>query len=137
MTNKPPSGAPNIGDVELAYNSYVKAISTAVTSYDAAQAVIDSSTSSPDEVAAAKSQQATAEAEIKSAYASYKSVVDDFVKRYWAYVDSHSNPNGTFRLRDGAPPTDQSSKFEFDLNRYLPTSDRLQMTYWHVTPRRL
>jgi hypothetical protein len=77
------------------------------------------------------------EAELKAAWKAYTDAADQFSKDYYDYVRKHSSANGARRLRPGAPTPDVSRVYVLDLNKYLPISDRLQVTYWQVHGRRL
>lgn len=67
----------------------------------------------------------------------YLAAANKFADEYNEYVKKHSSGNGVRRLRPGAPTPDVHREYVFDLNKYLPISDRLQVTFWQVYGRRL
>jgi len=75
--------------------------------------------------------------ELNRLWNTYTGAVDSFATAYNDYVKQHSSGNGVRRLRPGAPPPDVHHEYVLDLNKYLPLSDRLQVTYWQVHGRRL
>lgn len=79
----------------------------------------------------------TLKSELAQTWSSYESVASAFVEAYYKYVRTQSSGNGARRLRPGAPPPDVQRDYVLDLNKYLPLSDRLQVTYWQIYGRRL
>lgn len=74
---------------------------------------------------------------LTGAWQAYTDAVDKFVDEYADYVRKHSSGNGARRLRPGAPTPDVHRTYVLDLNKYLPISDRLQVTFWQLYGRRL
>ncbi len=75
--------------------------------------------------------------QLTTAWNNYTAAVDKFTQDYNDYVRQHSSGDGVRRLRPGAPTPDVKREYVFDLNKYLPISDRLQVTFWQVYGRRL
>lgn len=75
--------------------------------------------------------------ELTTAWQAYLAAADKFTEEYNNYVKAHSSGNGVRRLRPGAPAPDVKREYVFDLNKYLPISDRLQVTFWQLYGRRL
>lgn len=69
-------------------------------------------------------------------FQAFHTAVQAFANEYTDFVKGHSNPNGSRRLRDGAAPTDVEHVYVLDLNKYLPASDRLHVSYWHLHQHR-
>jgi len=65
----------------------------------------------------------------------YNTGVRQMAQNFVDWAMQRSNANGSYRER-GERPTNVERKFTFDLNRYLPYSDRLHVTYWQVAPER-
>ncbi len=76
-------------------------------------------------------------ADLTNVWQTYLAAADKFTEDYNNYVKAHSSGNGVRRLRPGAPAPDVQREYVFDLNKYLPISDRLQVTFWQVYGRRL
>lgn len=70
-----------------------------------------------------------------AAVAKYQNDVTEMAKDFLDWAQERSNADGSYRSR-GERPTNVERNFIFDLNRYLPYSDRLQVTYWQVLPSR-
>lgn len=75
--------------------------------------------------------------ELAQIWSDYESLARAFTEAYYNYVRTQSSGNGARRLRPGAPPPDVRRDYVLDLNKYLPLSDRLQVTYWQVYGKRL
>lgn len=118
-----PAGAPQLSELKTDYQSL----------QSAAQSLLDKKGANPPDPVAI----ASAQSSFDQAYEAYKAACTDFAKKYFAYADSHSDSSGSFSRRDSAPPTDGKKHFDFDLNSYLTTSDRLQTTYWQCFSSRL
>jgi type II secretory pathway pseudopilin PulG len=118
-----PGGAPQVSEL----NSLYEALQSA------AQKLVDKKNEDP----ADPSEISSAQSSFDQALLAYRDGCGVFAKKYFDYADSHSDSSGTFSRRDGAPPTDGSKHFDFDLNSYLTTSDRLQVTYWQCFSTRL
>ncbi len=88
------------------------------------------------ELAGLKAAYESALGNFQTALASHNQAVRDLAESFFEFVDETSDSDGSFRNRPGDRPTDVSRDFIFDLNRYLPYSDRLQVTYWQVLPSR-
>ena len=74
---------------------------------------------------------------LNAAWNDYSTAVDKFVTDYNEYVRQNSSGNGARRRRPGAGPPDVQRTYVFDLNKYMPISDRLQVTFWQLYGRRL
>ncbi|MBI3929705.1 MAG: hypothetical protein HY319_29465 [Armatimonadetes bacterium] len=59
----------------------------------------------------------------------------EMVGAYMAYMKAHTDENGNYD--DGSMEMDVVREFKFDLNTYLPESERIKVVYWHVTNRRI
>ena len=61
--------------------------------------------------------------------------IDDYVESIFDVMGSRTNKNGTFE--DGIHPMDISKDIRFNLNEYLPESEKLKVSFYRVYNRRM
>lgn len=67
--------------------------------------------------------------------ADFMVAADALAGNYLAYTQSHADETGTFNR--GQAPMDINEQIVFDLNTYLPNSERVKVSYWQMYNRRL
>ncbi|MBX3171227.1 MAG: hypothetical protein KF760_27715 [Candidatus Eremiobacteraeota bacterium] len=139
LAASPPGSTPDISSVTTAFAA-VEAQKVAAQEY---QALLNLGPEPPGDDPAHQEWQAKQDrknqlfTDLTNAWQAYLAAVEQFTEEYNNYVKQHSSGNGVRRLRPGAPPPDVKREYVFDLNKYLPISDRLQVTFWQVYGRRL
>ncbi len=84
--------------------------------------------STKDEIAGLKN-------DIEEAKKAFDLAAKDFGDMAEQYIITHTDSNGTFD--DGTVPMDITQAHRFNLNEYLPESEKIKISFWKVYPRRL
>lgn len=67
-------------------------------------------------------------------YDAYTTAANDFAQQVYDYGQSHTDANGTYD--NGSVNMDITEEHRFNLNEYLPESEKIKMSFWKVYPRR-
>lgn len=65
----------------------------------------------------------------------FESTIEGYVDSVYDYVGAYTDDKGSFN--DGIHELDITKEIRFNLNEYLPQSDRIKMSFWKVYPRRM
>lgn len=72
---------------------------------------------------------------LEAAQEAFDTAADSFAQAFYEYGQSHADADGTFD--NGTVPMDITQDHRFNLNEYLPESERVKINFWRVYPRRL
>ena len=118
--------------------SIPKAYHDAVAAYAEQRAKVDGMDDDDPDKAAAEATLAELLEAVEAAEATqdeFNDAVDAYVDAVFDYVGSYTNSEGTFE--DGIHEMDVTRTERFNLNEYLPQSERVKMSFWRVHPRRM
>lgn len=115
-----------------------KGINEAVAAYDKQAAKVTGMDDEDEDYAEAKKELDNLERDKNAALAqkaSLEAAIESYVDSVYDYVGSYTNSNSTFA--DGIHELDITREVRFNLNEYLPESEKIKMSFWKVYPRRL
>ena len=72
--------------------------------------------------------------QMTSKYEAYTTASKAFAQQVYDYGQSHTDANGTYD--NGNVTMDITEEHRFNLNEYLPESEKIKMSFWKVYPRR-
>lgn len=77
------------------------------------------------------------ESEIETAFGVFNDAAGAFAQQAYDYVQSHTDENGTYNSDDVTVDMDIIQEHRFNLNEYLPESERIKVAFWKVYPKRM
>ena len=66
---------------------------------------------------------------------SFRAAAEGLVQAIYEHMETHADGNGNFD--DGSVDMDITIEERFNLNEYLPESERVKIAYWHIHNRKL